>query len=145
MSSFIIAKEEYINAAGLMYGYEIAKMHPHRYFLENVYKEFVRCYELNLASVNEQYNDNEKPDTDDYKDIFEEYKEIGERMYTSILRRKMSSSLWHFFRSALYQTENKEAAQEMKAWFFSCVSKLYERDIEQTVWWGRINIEDLSY
>lgn len=145
MSSFTISKEDYIKAAGLMYRYESVKRTPHGYFLSIVYKMFVRCYELNLESVNEQYDCYEQSDTDEYIEVFEEYKKIGKRLYFSNIKRKLTNSLWHFFCSALYQTENEKMATEMRSWFFICVHKLYESDIEQSApWWGEINIGELA-
>ena len=62
MSSFIIEKREYVKCAGLLFGYEEAKRDNHRWYLDHLYDWFVRCYELNVASVNEQYGDNAELD-----------------------------------------------------------------------------------
>lgn len=63
MSSFIIGKKEFIKAAGLMCGYEEAKSDSHKWFIDNVRKEFEHAYALNVVSVNEQYGDGEMPST----------------------------------------------------------------------------------
>lgn len=77
MSSFIISKIEFIKAAGLMCGYEEGKRDPHKYFIDNVRKEFEHAYALNVASVNEQYGDNEEPEEDNYDEVFEAYRKTG--------------------------------------------------------------------
>lgn len=77
MSSFIVSKREFIKAAGLMCGYEGAKRDSHKYFVDNVRKEFEHAYALNVASVNEQYGDNEEPETEQYDEVFEAYRKKG--------------------------------------------------------------------
>lgn len=145
MSSFTINKKDYIKAAGLLYGMEAAKRDSHKWYLDHLYKDFVRCYELNLASVNEQYYEDKKPDSNEYLDVFEEYKKKGNKIFFSTKKRELAKGLWHFFRSAMYQTEIEAMAQEMGAIFFRCVSKLFESDIYNSVsWWGDIDITMLE-
>jgi hypothetical protein len=141
MSSFTIDKKEYIKAAGLLYGIEAAKTNNNKWYLDHLYNDFVRCYELNLASVNERYDENIKPNKNEYLGVFEEYKKKGNKLYFSTKKKELANGLWFFFRSALYQTDNGAMAQEMGAIFFRCVSKLFESDIYNSVsWWGEIDI-----
>ena len=144
MSSFVVDKSEFVKAAGLMYGIERAKRDSHLYFLENVRKEFVKAYELNVASVNEQYHDDCMPDGASYDTLFEEYKKKGEDVYNSTIfgrddLRKVRNGLFTFFRSVLYQIENEEMSKEVSSFFFDCLSKLYEREYRSVDgWWGEI-------
>lgn len=158
MSSFIIDKVEYVKAAGLMYGIESAKRDTHRWFLENVRKEFEHVYALNVASVNEQYEDNRAPDENSYDDVFEAYRKKGELIgndgYTSdngiifskvdgvMTKHDLHIRLWHFFRSVLYQIENDAAHRMAAAWFFTCIGKLYESDLRSVDgWWGEVELD----
>lgn len=160
MSSFIIDKVEYVKAAGLMYGMESAKRDTHRWFLENVRKEFEHIYALNVASVNEQYSHHEPivPDENSYDEVFEAYRKkgvlIGNDGYASsngitfhevkgvMNKRDLRIRLWHFFRSVLYQIENRAANRMAAAWFFTCISKLYENDLHAVGgWWGEIEMD----
>lgn len=158
MSSFIIDKVEYVKAAGLMYGIESAKRDTHRWFLENVRKEFEHVYALNVASVNEQYEDNRVPDENSYDDVFEAYCKkgvlIGNDGYASgngiifskvegvMTKHDLRIRLWHFFRSVLYQIENDAAHRMAAAWFFTCIGKLYESDLRSVDgWWGEVELD----
>lgn len=64
MSSFAIEKREYIKAAGLVAGIVKARevwIFNHRTQRnsepEDFYDEFVRCFEMNAVSVQEQYHE----------------------------------------------------------------------------------------
>lgn len=157
MSSFIIDKVEFIKAAGLMYGIEESKRDKHKYFLEVCRKEFEHAYALNVISVNEQYHENEMPDERKYDDVFEAYRKmgvlIGNDGYTSgdgiifekvegvMSLRDLRIRLWHFFRSVLYQIENKAAHRMVAEWFFTCISKLYASDLNAVEGWcGEVEI-----
>lgn len=145
MSSFVINKSEYVKAAGLMYGIEASKKSPHRYFLENVRKNFVKCYELNVDSVNEQYGDESGKDCSDYDYEFTQYCKIGERIrcgvYDRMTFQELRINLMQFFRSVLYQIENEEMSQFVSAFFFECTSKLFGSELyEVEGWWGNIEL-----
>lgn len=157
MSSFIIDKVEYIKAAGLMYGIEESKRDKNGYFLNRVRQEFEHAYALNVASVNEQYGDNEMPDEKKYDAEFEAYRKmgvlIGNDGYASddgILHEKVKDvmkfsdlriRLWGFFRSVLYQIENDAAHRMVAEWLFTCTSKLYEKDIYAVDgWWAKVEL-----
>ncbi|MBR5395791.1 MAG: hypothetical protein IK144_12045 [Bacteroidaceae bacterium] len=163
MSSFIIGKVEYVKAAGLMYGMESAKRDAHRWFLDNVRKEFDHVYALNVASVNEQYSHHEPivPDENSYDDVFEAYCKKGELIgndgYTSddgiifhqvegvMTKHDLRIRLWHFFQSVLYQIENEAAHRMAAAWFFTCISKLYESDLHALGgWWGEVELDEAA-
>lgn len=146
MSSFVINKSEFVKAAGLMYGIETSKRaNAHKYFLENVRKNFVKCYELNVDSVNEQYGDESGKDVLDYDCIFERYCKIGERvkcgLHEGMTFEELRINLMHFFRSVLYQIENKEMSQFVAAFFFECTSKLFDCELYAVEgWWGDIEL-----
>ena len=149
MSSFIVSKREFIKAAGLMCGYEGAKRDSHRWFVENCRKEFEHCYALNVISVNEQYGDNCEPEEESYDDVFERYRKEGQRIYEgpALHEGVMSLSelrikLWCFFRSVLYQIENDACSRAVSEWFFTCTSKLYERELHAVEgWWGEVELD----
>ena len=158
MSSFIIDKVEYVKAAGLMYGIESAKRDTHRWFLDNVRKEFEHVYALNVISVNEQYEENYAPEEESYDEVFEAYRKKGELIgndgYASkdgiiyeqvegvMTKRDLRIRLWHFFQSVLYQIENKAAHRMAAAWFFTCVSKLYASELHAVGgWWGEVELD----
>lgn len=145
MSSFVIDKKEYMKAAGLMYGIENAKQHTHRYFLDNVRAKFVRCYELNVASVNEQYGVNDAPDELSYDYIFKRYSTLGDRIKNGLVEgtsyQWLRRRLMRFFSSVLYQIENEEMSKEVAAFFHECTVKLFDEELYAIEgWWGNIEL-----
>lgn len=159
MSSYIVDKREYVKAAGLMYGIEESKRDSHQYFLDVCRKEFEHCYALNVISVNEQYGDSIVPDEESYDEEFEKYRKlgviIGNDGYAStdgiiykevegiMTLKDLRIRLWRFFRSALYQIEDKACGRAVSEWFFTCISKLYERDLEAVEGWsGEVELKD---
>lgn len=146
MSSFVISKREFVKAAGLMYGIEASKgAGAHRYFLENVRKNFVKCYELNVDSVDEQYGDKSGKDGFDYDYEFTQFCKIGERikcgLHEGMTFEELRINLMQFFRSVLYQIENKEMSQFVAAFFFECTSKLFSSELYAVEgWWGDIEL-----
>lgn len=158
MSSFIVSKREYIKAAGLMCGYEEAKRDSHKWFIDNVRWEFEHAYALNVASVNEQYGDDEPemPETEQYDDVFEDYRKMGTLIYTEgfkmgvictrvadvMDKRTFCRSMWNFFNSVLYQIENDAAHRAVSALFYTCLRKLYEDELRGVSgWWGEVKLE----
>ena len=151
MSSYIVDKKEFIKAAGLMYGIEEAKRDKHLYFLEVCRKEFVHCYALNVISVNEQYGEDYAPDEASYDEEFEEHRKLGKLIgndgYTSsngIIYHKVENvmslkdlrlRMQRFFGSVLYQIENETCHRTVAAWFYTCITKLYERDLRSIEGW----------
>lgn len=142
MSSFVINKSEYVKAAGLMYGIEASKNLPNKYFLENVRKNFVKCYELNVDSVNEQYGDKSGKDGADYDNLFDMYRQIGVNIsYSEAQFSELRIRIIKFFRSVLYQIENEKMSQFVAAFFFECTSKLFNSEVcEVEGWWGDIEL-----
>lgn len=157
MSSFIVSKREFIKAAGLMCGYESAKRDSHKWFIDNVRKEFEHAYALNVASVNEQYGRNKAPEqNDNYDELFKTYRKKGALIYNDgyasnggiyekvedvMDKRRFCLLMWNFFTSVLYQIENDAAHRAVAALFFSCLSKLYGdklRGIDG--WWGEVEL-----
>lgn len=156
MSSFIVSKQEFIKAAGLMCGYEEAKRDSHKWFIDHVRQEFEHAYALNVASVNEQYGDNQMPEEEPLDDVFEAYRKMGTLIYTEgykmgIICTKVADvmdkatfrkSMWHFFRSVLYQIENEAAHRAVAELFFTCLSKLYDDELRSVEgWWGEVELD----
>lgn len=146
MSSFIIDKKEYIKAAGLVCGVaSCSKYGGSPVFCANVKKQFEHIYNLNVYSWCEQYDEDIEKDTCDYESVFNDYKELGRRIYMG-LESKMSLdalrySLINFFRSAIYQIENEDAEMEAASYFYTCITKLFERNTDDiTDFWGSIDI-----
>ena len=150
MSSFILDKEEFIKAAGIMCGIEESKRKKHQYFIDNVKMRFEECYELNVDSVNEQYGDHNTYDNCEYQETFDEYKAKGMRIYNNMLEvdgvkvgvKWLCPRMLKFFNSVLYQIENEECADIVGHFFFVCMSKLSEcsySDIEG--WWGELELK----
>ena len=148
MSSFIVGKQEFVKAAGLMYGIEEGNGHySWEYFMERVRDRFDRCYWLNVLSVNEQYGDSEEPETEPYDSLFEEYRAKGRTIRANDDSRRgmtfeqLRPALLNFFNSVLYQTENEAAAEYIRSWFYTCTIRLYDRDVNDVKgWWGNIEI-----
>lgn len=155
MSSFIVSKREFIKAAGLMCGYEEAKRHSHKWFIDNVRQEFEHAYALNVISVNEQYGDNTEPEEGNYDDVFDAYRKEGALIQTEgykmgivctkvadvMDKRTFRRSMWNFFNSVLYQIEDDAAHRTVAELFYGCLNKLYEdetRDVEG--WWGEVEL-----
>lgn len=159
MSSFIVSKREFIKAAGLMCGYEGAKRDSHKWFVDNVRKEFEHAYALNVASVNEQYGRYEAPEqNDNHDELFETYRKKGALIYNDgyasndggviyekvedvMDKRTFGFSMWKFFGSVLYQIENDAAHRAVAALFYTCLSKLYQDKIHGfDGWWGEVEL-----
>jgi len=157
MSSFIVSKREFIKAAGLMCGYESAKRDNHRWFVDNCRKEFEHCYALNVVSVQEQYEDYSfDPEEESYDDVFEVYRKEGALIYTEgygsgliatkvkdvMDKRTFRRSMWNFFDSVLYQTENETCHRSVSAWFYTCLNRLYEDETRSVEgWWGEVELK----
>ena len=145
MSSFVISKIEYIKAAGLMYGIESTKRCKHMWFMDNVKKFFTDVYKANVESVNEQYGDSSEPDHLNYDTTFSSYAKKGARIWIgcdpSMNRNELRRGLWQFFNSALYQIENDDLHRKASELFFTCITKLYNEELDTVDgWWGRIDM-----
>ena len=130
MSSFTIAKKEYIKAAGLVAGIaETINRGSHNFWLydyesnrnstaEDYYNHFAKFYEMNAIAVQEQYRDT-APNTDanDYKTEFEEYRQKGQQYAMKSEFKRPMMELRAFFHSAIYQTEKDAYMWQMQLYF----------------------------
>jgi hypothetical protein len=139
MSSFIIGKENYIKAAGLVaglaeglelwiYNYEKSRNST----ADDYYDQFVKFHQMNALSVMEQYDGDEvgapATDPEEYRDQFEEYKEYGKTI--AITREGLTDSikrLDHFFGSVIYQTEKDAYMFNMEYYFNKVIVALWEK------------------
>lgn len=139
-----------------MCGYEEAKRDSHKWFIDNVRQEFEHAYALNVASVNEQYDDNEMPEEGPLDDVFETYRKMGTLIYTEgyemgVICTKVADvmdkatfrkSMWNFFNSVLYQIENEAAHRAVAELFFTCLNKLYDDELRSVEgWWGEVEMD----
>lgn len=141
MSSFTIAKVEYIKAAGLVSGLAetlggridriwIYDYETHRNSTaEDYYRKFDGFYKMNALSVLEQYHGDEvgaaSTDSNDYMKEFKEYQKIGKSIgYTREKLKEAILELQHFFNSAVYQTENEAYATNMRYFFNMILTEL---------------------
>lgn len=141
MSSFTIAKVEYIKAAGLVsglaetlggridriwiYDYETGRNST----AEDYYRKFEGFYKMNALSVLEQYHGDEvgapSTDSNDYMKEFKEYQKIGKSIgYTRENLKEVVLELRHFFHSAIYQTEKEAYATNMRYFFNMILDQL---------------------
>lgn len=119
MSSFIIDKEEYAKAAGLVAGimefkgtflYDYQK--SRRATAADIYDTFTACYEMNKLSVIEQYDDTEmagpEPTDKATADIFYQYlRKAKNNCMAPDKLKEMIMQLRSFFQCSKYQTENQ--------------------------------------
>ena len=133
-----------------MYGIEESKRDKHQYFLDVCRKEFEHCYALNVISVNEQYGDNREPETGSFDEEFEEHRQMAQRIYKNdmfgnqqpVNMRQLRARLHSFFQSVLYQIEDDVCHRTAAAWFYACLTKLHENEVDSvTGWWGEIELK----
>ena len=164
MSSYIIAKQEYMKAAGLvagiaegldlwLYDYETRRNSTK----EDYKRRFAECYTMNSISVMEQYHGDEvgapANDTNEYTADFNKYYETGKQLYYHEQRNYCDAALLHaiqeldkFFHSAIYQTE-KDAYRfkmmmffnQITAGFFSQYHEIFGGYKKRS--WGELKIE----
>ncbi len=132
MSSFVIAKREYVKAAGFLaavvdcenYYREPAlrlwhKREQRLYTAADVWRDMCRLFEINAAAVAKQYGDESREaDPSDYEvefaATFEAGKQLlnkGYRLHNSGMVRETQRVIYcviQFFKSALYQIEDEE-------------------------------------
>ena len=152
MSSFVISKEEYIKAAGIVagcagfyrdfwvYDYKTKRNATE----EDYYNNFCTCYKLNAKSVQAQYEDPEaETDPEEYKETFQAYKKKAVQYITGNNTKKIYFELKSFFRSALYQTEDKKASVQMEMFFNRILNQLFDymfHPSEDIGSWGSLDI-----
>lgn len=160
MSSFTIAKKEYIKAAGLVAGlaealqiwlfdYETGRNSTP----EDYYRQFERCYTMNALSVKEQYHGDEvgapSTDSNDYMKEFKAYQKIGKTAgYTLEGAKEMISELQSFFSSAVYQTEKDSYMYQMIYFFDRIIVELFEKVYlhgnREAQSWGTFEIDHIK-
>ena len=135
MSSFVIAKSEYMKAAGLVSGiagemrdFWFYDVETRRNSTPDDYRrKFEECYTMNALSVQMQYNDKE-PETDSntYDSEYNEYKRLGAqlvmnggRVFTDAVHELQS-----FFGSCMYQTEYEPYMYKMQMFFNALTAEL---------------------
>lgn len=144
MSSFTISKKEYVKVAGYIAGIADSYSRGCRNFWvydrkENkntdkalYYKRFVQCYEMNAASVKDQYNGDEvgaaSTDTNDYKAQFNAYYRKGSALICASVndQRHAVAEIRQFMHSSLYQTENEKYNFMMTHWYMTILDQLTE-------------------
>ena len=137
MSSFVIGKEDYVKAAGLLAG--IVSVYPDTFIWDHkadkrmegtgFYDRFIECFEMNAISVYEQYKHHPDEvlytDGKDYTETFTAYKAIGKKYAAHPDTLKMMiSEIRQFFRSALYQTEKESYSFMMEMLFYRIIDAL---------------------
>ena len=152
MSSFVIGKEEYIKAAGVIAGIaDVKNIWLYDYSQnrnstpEDYYRRFTECFEMNMLSVQEQYDENvPESDSNEYMETFKAYMQKGKNaaMYPEKLKN-IIMDLWQFFRSAQYQTEKEAYYFKMQMYFNSILVALmpYLHSHESECW-GEFDIDD---
>lgn len=139
MSSFVVNKEEYIKAAGIVAGIAEAKNggsldrfwiydyeRGHNMTAADYYDRFAECYTMNALSVQEQYHD-DMPERDDcdYMDTFTSYKDKAKRLIMQPEKLKnIILDLHRFFRCAEYQTEKEAYFWKMTTFFNRITNQL---------------------
>ena len=145
MSSWLLEKEKYVKAAGLMRGIEQSKRHPHKYFVDNVKKMLEHCYDLNRKSWNKQYERHCKSDKNSYDDVFEEYTKKALAIMQGKdkdAKEKLKATLKYFLSCADYQIEDAECEKDARAVFYDCIEHMTEIDKEKFgLVWGEIEVD----
>jgi hypothetical protein len=141
MSSYVVEKERFVKAAGILAGIyqatenSVMKLYVYDYQYGHVmgpkdyYNRFCECFLMNALSVQEQYHD-ETPETDDnkYTEVFADYMQLGKMIMTRYRGKlqEMIFELADFFREVEYQTEKLEYLFKMKMIFGEILSSLTE-------------------
>ena len=158
MSSFVIGKEAYIKAAGIIAGISEASNRGNGSHIwlydyesgrnanaEDYYKRFVECYEMNALSVQEQYKDHDlESDNSKYMTTFKKAVAAGRALYYNggEKLKKAIMELRHFFESAIYQTEKPEYMFKMQFYFNNISAQLMQfLYICEPESWGNLEIE----
>jgi hypothetical protein len=151
MSSFVIGKQEYIKAAGLVAGLaktlEIWNYNPETGFNstpQDYYNKFVKFFEMNALSVAEQYHETAPyTDSNEYNDLFKKYQKAGETIgITREGLKEAVAELEQFFSSASYQTEYEPYMYAMDFYFNNLLVALYKKAYPiEAESWGEFKIK----
>lgn len=159
MSSFVISKEAYIKAAGIVAGISEASnrsaagRHVWLYDYESgrnanaedYYRHFTECFEMNALSVQEQYKDHDlETDSAEYKATFKKAIAVGRALfYTGGEKLKNAiMELRQFFEGAIYQTEKPEYMFKMQFYFNGISAQLMQfLCYHEPESWGDLAIE----
>lgn len=151
MSSFVIGKEEYIKAAGLIAG--IAKVKRDQIFVYDYEKDkkistpeewrdkFVQMFDMNALSVQEQYHEKEVyTDGCDYEQIFKKAYQIGINAAMGGDLKDWIMKLRNFFHCAIYQTEKDAYFFKMQMFFYAILDQLMRYMHAEPDNWGDLDI-----
>lgn len=133
MSSFVVAKKEYIKAGGYCAGLSEALglwVFDYRTYRNmtsaDYYEKFTEFYTMNALSVQEQYNDAEPcTNSQTYEKEFEQYRKLGKR--AGITRENLKeqvAELAQFFNGCQYQTEKESYMFQMQMFFDHFIAQL---------------------
>lgn len=142
MSSFIIDKMEYVRCAGMMHGILDQFREANEMFKLKVYDMMVDVYMCNVKSFNLQYDTNEEPEKEGYRDEYDIYRKMGSGLDAGDTR-KMFFNIVKFFRSADYQIEDDECSTEAGRIFWDCTSVLASnifRSMADGMTWGEFDV-----
>lgn len=142
MSSFIIAKQDYMRAAGLLAGIaEGTERAAHHLWIydyqtnrnmtaEDYKREFEKLYQMNALSVQEQYHDQDSSmDLNTYDADFQAYRKRGKLAAVGLDKislKEWINNLNRFFGSAIYQTEKYEYMFQMQFFFGRVICALLD-------------------
>jgi len=156
MSSYIISKQEYMKAAGLVTGLSEELRHFWLYdyetrrnsTAEDYKRKFTECYEMNVISVKEQYHGDEvgadARDQNEYKQDFETYRKLGKQLCYNDGQPLINAihELNAFFGSCLYQTEYDPYMFKMQMFFNQIITELFKTSSHyETQSWSTLEIE----
>jgi len=157
MSSYVIAKSEYMKAAGLVTGLSEELRHFWMYDIEtqrnstaeDFKRHFTEFFTMNALSVQEQYNDPEAyTDTNEYNKEFSEYRKLGKQLVYNDGKALTDaiSELSAFFSSAMYQTEYEPYMYKMQMYFNSLIVELWDKAYHhETESWSELKITPPSH
>lgn len=158
MSSYIISKQEYMKAAGLVSGIAsergpyfevwVYDFENHRNSApEDYIRKFTDIYMMNAASVIDQYHGDEvgapANDTDEYKQDFDAFYKLGKQLVYNGGKMLLDAinELNGFFSSILYQIEDDKYNEIAAAYLDKVLVALYKAAGRKTKSWGSLEIE----
>lgn len=160
MGCFVIKKEDYIKAAGIIAGIANTSSNAinkfwlfnyeegRNYNTEDYHKAFSRFFEYNAISVQERYRDKQpKTDTNEYRETFTLYMKKGAHIYFNKRTQETKDAIMHlrnFFSSCVAQTDNSTYAAEMENFFNKILVNLMgyaiNTNIDSMASWGAFEL-----